>query len=229
MKPLAAYVGVEGRGQGSEYHEDDNEPALAKARGAAARPVHQPDQGEGGRSRQRSARQIDSGDLQFLRAIPSVGSEAGNGGCTKTSGVIQQLRGDDDVAKLFEEALIVGTAERRVYRFLDGASVVADRGEGRGWVRTEQAWWICTTEPGRPTRTRSGRGSLSRMRDCSVDGPRGAKLWMSEAGGVCGWVGDAGVLPRPLPGTVVNQRQYMADGLGAHLPAAPPPGASLGI
>lgn len=51
---------------------------------------------------------------------------------------------------------------------------------------TEQALWMRARDVRWPTLTRSGCGSLSRRRDCRVEGPRGAKLaWgcVGELGG----------------------------------------------
>ena len=65
--------------------------------------------------------------------------------------------------------------------------------------RTEQTLWMRAKDPWRSAFTRSGCGSLSRIRDCSVEGPRGAKpvaLAASRSGELV-VVGDGGVDPWP--------------------------------
>lgn len=60
-------------------------------------------------------------------------------------------------------------------------------------------------DPWRSTFTCSGCGSLSRIRDCSVEGPRGAKPVAAAAdrdGELV--VGDGGVEPWPWPTMTVN-------------------------
>jgi len=46
----------------------------------------------------------------------------------------------------------------------------------------------------------NGFGSLSRILDCSVDNPRGAKLWGGDEAVVGDRAGDGGKLPLPAPG-----------------------------
>lgn len=64
------------------------------------------------------------------------------------------------------------------------------------------------TEPWRLARMRSGRGSLSRILDCSVEGPRGAKLFSGDDD----MTGDGGADPLPSPGMVVSTQGYAAVG-----------------
>lgn len=62
-------------------------------------------------------------------------------------------------------------------------------------------------DPWRSTFTRSGCGSLSRIRDCSVEGPRGAKPVAAAAAADRDGelvVGDGGVEPWPWPTMTVN-------------------------
>jgi hypothetical protein len=67
--------------------------------------------------------------------------------------------------------------------------------------RTEHAVCMRAMEPWRSC-IRSGWGSLSRIRLCSVDGPRGAKLGLSREADA---VGDDGrESPLPAPSLVVS-------------------------
>lgn len=72
MKPLSAYIDIEGCSQSSEYQDNDEEPSLAEASRATPRPMHQPDKEEGHRGSQTGSRKIYGGDLQFWRAISTV-------------------------------------------------------------------------------------------------------------------------------------------------------------
>ena len=49
---------------------------------------------------------------------------------------------------------------------------------------------------------RRGLGSLSLIRECSVEGPRGAKLWASDVGESAGEAGRE-ESPLPSPGTLL--------------------------
>ena len=73
---------------------------------------------------------------------------------------------------------------------------------------TEHAVCMRAIEPCRPW-IRSGCGSRSRILDCSVDGPRGAKLGASCVADV---VGDAGrEPPRPCPVVMVSRCRFVGS------------------
>jgi hypothetical protein len=73
-------------------------------------------------------------------------------------------------------------------------------------VRTEHAVWMRAMEPCRVC-IRSGCGSLSRILDCSVEGPRGAKPCVS---GKVDATGEGGrESPLPSPSTAVSARRRM--------------------
>jgi hypothetical protein len=85
----------------------------------------------------------------------------------------EQLGSDDEVAELLEEAFVVCAADAGVDGFL--CLVNEHVRDKQGAPRTEQAVWMRAMEPWRAW-MRSGCGSRSLILDCSVDGPRGAKL-----------------------------------------------------
>lgn len=76
-----------------------------------------------------------------------------------------------------------------------------------------------------PTRTSCGWGSLSRRRDCSVEGPWGAKLEGTCAG--AGEAGGDGVEARPWPVMTVSLRRFVIAAAGEADPQDTLPAASL--
>lgn len=109
LQPLAADVGVRGGCNDGEDDEDDDKACFADAR-PAARPVDEPDECEGGCGGQDCAGGTESSDLE-VRAGSSAISAAGEGGGTYAGLLAQQLRGDYEVAKVLEEAFVVGASE----------------------------------------------------------------------------------------------------------------------
>lgn len=110
QQPLPTHVRVAGRRNRSERHQHQRRPPQVDA-GLTTRPVHQPDKNEGRRARQRCTGGAYGGDLELNRPRPAADSKAGEGRGAQAALLAQELRGDDEVAELFEEALILSAAK----------------------------------------------------------------------------------------------------------------------
>lgn len=95
---------------------------------------------------------------------------------------------------MLEEALVVCAPEPRGDCSLWCVSAGAPcPSKPSAYCRTEHTLWMRAMEPLRSW-MRSGGGRRSRILDCSVDGPRGAKLWASAVA-----AGDGGGESAPVP------------------------------
>jgi hypothetical protein len=106
LQPLPARVGVDARGDRSEDGKDQQRSAFAEA-WLAPRPVYQPDEQEGGGGRQGGAGRADSGHLELLGARGAVGREVGERCRPEAVLAAEKLRGDNQVAEVLQEPLVV--------------------------------------------------------------------------------------------------------------------------
>lgn len=70
--------------------------------------MYQPDQGKGNGSSQSSASHADGRDLELGQV---TGGKVRNGGCAEALRLVEQLGGDEEVAKVLEEAMVVGATD----------------------------------------------------------------------------------------------------------------------
>jgi hypothetical protein len=104
--------------------------------------VHQPDEEEGRRACQSRTGRADGGRLELLRAGAAMGCEAGEASRPKAVVPTEELRCDDEVAEVLEEALVVCAPKSGIDRLLCPVSANAParvRGTRHGWGQPYRA------------------------------------------------------------------------------------------
>lgn len=109
LQPLAADVRIRSCCNDHKDDEYDTETRLAEAR-PAPRPVDEPDECECRRCCEDGAGRADGYNLELGTGTLTVG-EAGKRGCPEAGLLAQKLRGDDEIAEVLEESLVVGASE----------------------------------------------------------------------------------------------------------------------
>jgi hypothetical protein len=109
--------------------------------------VNKPNEEEGGCARQSRSGRANGGDLELLQAGTVGGREAGDGCCAQAILPPKQLGGDEQIAKVLQEALVVRPSEARVDRLL--------------WLQVSGRAWLGGGSPYRTCGVNAGDGPVA--------------------------------------------------------------------